>query len=136
MNRRTFLKTTTCALGAAYTAKAMAETAESQEEPKQFKSGEKPNIVFILSDQHNAKIMGHQGHPDVKTPNLDLMSKEGVRFDACITNNPICTPSRVSFLSGQYCHNHGYYALGGPNPKGLPTVLGHFRRVGYKTAAT
>ena len=95
----------------------------------------KPNILFILSDQHNAKVLGHQDHPDVKTPNLDRLAAEGVRFDNAITQNPICTPSRVSWLSGQYCHNHGYYGLSGPNPSGLPTVLGHFRRAGYRTAA-
>jgi choline-sulfatase/uncharacterized sulfatase len=94
-----------------------------------------PNVLFILSDQHNAKCLGHKDHPDVKTPNLDRLAEEGVRFDNCITQNCICTPSRVSFLSGQYCHNHGYYGLSGPNPNGLPTVLGHFRRHGYTTAA-
>ena len=90
-----------------------------------------PNIVFFLSDQHNAKFLGHKGHPNVKTPNIDRLAAEGVRFDNAITQNPICTPSRVCFLSGQYCHNHGYYGLSGPNPRGLPTVLGHFRRAGY-----
>lgn len=68
------------------------------------------NILLILSDQHNAKVLGCKGHPDVKTPNLDRMAAEGVRF--AITQNPICTPSRVSYLSGQYCHNHGYYREG------------------------
>jgi choline-sulfatase/uncharacterized sulfatase len=96
---------------------------------------DRPNVLFILSDQHNAKVLGHKGHPDVKTPNLDRMATEGVRFDNAITQNPICTPSRVSWLSGQYCHNHGYYGLSGPEPKGLPTVLGHFRKAGYRTAA-
>ncbi len=95
----------------------------------------RPNVIFILSDQHNAKVLSHKGHPDVKTPNLDRLAAEGVRCDNAITQNPICTPSRVSFLSGQYCHNHGIYGLGGPNPGGLPTVLGHFRRHGYATAA-
>ena len=95
----------------------------------------RPNILFILSDQHNAKVLGHQGHPDVKTPHLDRLASEGVRFDNAITQNPICTPSRVSFLSGQYCHNHGYYGLSGPHPGGLPTILGHFRRAGYRTGA-
>jgi choline-sulfatase/uncharacterized sulfatase len=95
----------------------------------------KPNIIFLLSDQHNAKVMGHKGHPDVQTPNLDKLAEEGVRFDNAITQNPICTPSRVSWLSGQYCHNHGYYGLDGPNPRGLPSILGHFRKSGYKTAA-
>jgi arylsulfatase len=94
-----------------------------------------PNILFILSDQHNAKVLGCRDHPDVQTPNLDRLAGEGVRFENAITQNPICTPSRVSWLSGQYCHNHGYYGLSGPNPGGLPTVLGHFRRHGYRTGA-
>jgi len=95
----------------------------------------KPNVLFILSDQHNAKVLGHKGHPDVKTPGLDRLAAAGVRFDNAITQNPICTPSRVSWLSGQYCHNHGYYGLSGPNPGGLPTVFAHFRRHGYRTGA-
>ncbi|MCF7838605.1 MAG: sulfatase-like hydrolase/transferase [Candidatus Marinimicrobia bacterium] len=98
-------------------------------------TNQQPNVLFILSDQHNAKVLGHQGHPDVRTPNLDRMAAGGVRCDNAITQNPICTPSRVSWLSGQYCHNHGYYGLSGPIPKGLPTVLGHFRKGGYRTAA-
>lgn len=94
-----------------------------------------PNILFIISDQHNAKVLGHKGHPDVKTPHLDRLAAEGVRFDNAITQNPICTPSRTCFLSGQYCHNHGYYGLSGPNPRGLPNLFGHFRRTGYRTSA-
>lgn len=93
-----------------------------------------PNILFILADQHNAKCLGAAGHPDARTPNLDRLAAEGVRFTNCIPQNPICTPSRVSFLSGQYLHNHGYYGLGGPTPW-LPNVLGRFRDAGYRTAA-
>ena len=95
----------------------------------------KPNVLFILSDQHNAKCLGHKGHPDVKTPHLDRLAKQGVRFDNAITQNPICTPSRMCFISGQYAHNHGYYGLSGPNPNGLPTIFGHFKQQGYRTAA-
>ena len=94
-----------------------------------------PNILFIVADQHNAKVLGHKGHPDARTPHLDRMAREGCRFDNAITQNPICTPSRVSFLSGQYPHNHGYYSLSGPNPGGLPNIFGHFRAAGYFTAA-
>jgi len=94
-----------------------------------------PNILFIISDQHNAKVLGHRGHPDVKTPNLDRLAAEGVRFENAITQNPICTPSRMCYHSGQYAHNHGYYGLDGPNPDGLPTIFGHFRNDGYATAA-
>ena len=71
----------------------------------------------------------------VQTPHLDRMAAEGVRFSSAITQNPICTPSRVSFLSGQYCHNHGYYGLSGPSPQGLPNIFGVFREAGYTTAA-
>lgn len=95
----------------------------------------KPNILWILSDQYNSKFLGHKGHPDVITPNLDRLASEGVRFDNAITQNPICTPSRVSWISGQYCHNHGYYGLSGPNPNGLPTIFGYFRQNGYTTGA-
>ena len=95
----------------------------------------RPNILFILADQHNAKVLGHEGHPDVKTPHLDHLAAQGTRFNTAITQNPICTPSRVSWHSGQYCHNHGYYGLSGPNPGGLPTIYGHFRRAGYRTGA-
>ena len=94
-----------------------------------------PNVLYIISDQHNAKVVGHKNHPDIVTPSLDRLATEGVRFDAAITQNPICTPSRVSFLSGQYCHNHGYYGLSGPNPRGLPNVFTHFGKHGYTTGA-
>ena len=94
---------------------------------------DRPNVLFILSDQHNAKVLGHKGHPDVQTPNMDRLAREGVRFDNAIAQNPICTPSRTSFLSGQYCHNHGYYGLSGPNPGGLPNLFGYFGQAGYAT---
>lgn len=94
-----------------------------------------PNVLFILSDQHNAKCLGHKGHPDVKTPCLDKLAVQGVRFDNAVTQNPICTPSRMCYISGQYAHNHGYYGLSGPNPNGLPTMFGHFRKHGYRTGA-
>ncbi len=94
-----------------------------------------PNVLWIISDQHNAKVLGHKGHPDVRTPHLDRLAAEGTRFENAVTQNPICTPTRVSYISGQYPHNHGYYGLSGPRPQGLPTVFGHFRRAGYRTAA-
>lgn len=95
----------------------------------------KPNILFVVADQHNAKVLGHQGHPHVQTPHLDRLASDGTRFDHAICQSPICTPSRVSFLSGQYCHNHGYYGLDGPRPQGLPSLFSHFRAAGYATAA-
>ncbi len=96
---------------------------------------DQPNVLFVISDQHNARVLGCQGHPDVQTPHLDKLAGQGTWLANAIPQSPICTPSRVCYFSGQYCHNHGYYGLDGPNPGGLPTVLGHFRRAGYRTGA-
>ena len=61
-----------------------------------------PNIVMICSDQHTARVMGCQGDPVVETPNLDALAADGCRFDSFYCNNPICVPSRMSFMSGRY----------------------------------
>lgn len=95
----------------------------------------KPNILMVLSDQHNAGLLGCAGHSQAITPNLDRLAAEGMRFSNAYTQNTICTPSRVSILSGQYCHNHGYYGLSGPAPSGLDNLMRHCRRFGYRTAA-
>ncbi len=94
----------------------------------------RPNILFVLSDQHNAQYMGCAGHPYAITPNMDRMAREGVRFENAVCQNTICTPSRICWHSGQYAHNTGVYGLSGPNVA-APTVFGHFRRQGYKTCA-
>jgi choline-sulfatase/uncharacterized sulfatase len=93
------------------------------------------NVLMVLSDQHNAGLLGCAGHPQARTPNLDEFARQGMRFTRAYTQNPISTPSRVSILSGQYCHNHGYYGLGGPQPARLPSLFHHFRTHGYRTAA-
>lgn len=93
------------------------------------------NVIMVIADQHHAGLMGCSGHPQALTPNLDHFATEGMRFQSAYCQNPICTPSRMSVLSGQYCHNTGYYGLSGPTPKSLPSLMGHFRRHGYRTAA-
>ncbi len=95
----------------------------------------KPNILMVLADQHNATQLGCAGHAQALTPNFDRFAASGVRFSQAYTQNTICTPSRVSILSGQYCHNHGYYGLSGPANAGLPNLMRHCRAHGYRTAA-
>jgi arylsulfatase A-like enzyme len=97
---------------------------------------QQPNILWIMSDQHNANCMGCAGHPDVRTPHLDRLAAEGVRFERAYCNNPICAPSRCSAISGQYPWTTGItgnrtHELDVPNPGTLPTVL---RQMGYQTA--
>lgn len=66
------------------------------------KTTKKPNVILIFSDQHNADVFGYQGHPDVKTPNLDAMAKGGVVFNRAYCQNAISAPSRMSMFTGLY----------------------------------
>ncbi|MEM6332203.1 MAG: sulfatase-like hydrolase/transferase [Planctomycetota bacterium] len=94
----------------------------------------RPNVIMVLADQHCAGLLGCAGHPQVQTPRLDAFAGSGVRFTEAYCQNPICTPSRVSILSGQYPHNTGYFGLAGPAPDRLPSLFGYFREHGYRTA--
>ncbi len=62
------------------------------------------NLLFILSDEHNPRVLGCNGHPQIKTPNLDRLAGSGTRFTAAYTNCPICVPARASLATGQYVH--------------------------------
>jgi N-acetylglucosamine-6-sulfatase len=67
----------------------------------------RPNIVFVLSDDHRWDYLGSAGHAFVDTRNLDRLAREGVRFSNAFVTTSLCTPSRASFLTGQYAHTHG-----------------------------
>ncbi len=62
----------------------------------------RPNILFIMSDEHDPGVTGCYGDPVVRTPNLDRLAANGVLFDGCYCNSPLCVPSRLSFTAGQY----------------------------------
>ena len=62
----------------------------------------KPNIVLILCDQLRAFDVGCYGNSVIRTPHIDRLAREGVRFETAVTNNPVCTPARSCLLSGQY----------------------------------
>ena len=62
------------------------------------------NLLVILSDEHNKRVMGCAGHPMVRTPNLDGLAARGTRFTSAYTNCPICVPARASFATGRYVH--------------------------------
>lgn len=92
----------------------------------------KPNILVLYCDQHSARALGCYGNKEVKTPNLDKLASEGIVMDNAFCNNPICTPSRMCMLSGQYVHNFGYYGLMGRKPENLPTMFTYFHELGYR----
>jgi choline-sulfatase len=62
------------------------------------------NTLIILSDEHNPRVLGAAGHPQIRTPNLDRLASRGTRFTAAYTNCPICVPARAAFATGQYVH--------------------------------
>jgi arylsulfatase A-like enzyme len=96
----------------------------------------KPNVLFIFSDQHNARCLSSAGHPDVKTPVLDKLASAGMRFENAYCQNPICTPSRMSVLSSLYPSTHGYYGLYGPEPSTpFYSMFRHFKEHGYRTGS-
>jgi N-acetylglucosamine-6-sulfatase len=67
----------------------------------------RPNIVFILVDDLRWDELGCAGHPYIKTPNIDRIAREGAMFRNAFMTTPLCSPSRASFLTGQYAHTHG-----------------------------
>lgn len=75
-------------------------------------SNRRPNIVLLMSDQHRFDAVGCYGNPQLHTPEMDAMAANGVVFETCYVQNPICSPSRASFATGQYVRNHGLWANG------------------------
>jgi len=67
----------------------------------------KPNILVIMSDEHNARVMGCDDNEIAQTPNLDGLSRRGIMFESCYCNSPLCVPSRLSFTSGKYASRVG-----------------------------
>ncbi len=94
----------------------------------------RPNILLLYTDQWRWDALGVNGNADVQTPHLDRLAAEGVNFDHCFVQNPVCMPSRASFLSGQYPSTLGITHMGVPVPEEtmtLPRLLGPY---GYYSA--
>ena len=67
------------------------------------------NLLFIMSDEHNKRVLGCYGHPTIRTPNFDRLAERGTRFTSAYTTCPICVPARASFATGQYVHQIRYW---------------------------
>ena len=72
------------------------------------------NVLVLMSDEHNARMLGSSGHQIVRTPNLDALAARGTRFSAAYCNSPICVPSRASFATGRYVHEIGAWDNAAP----------------------
>ena len=69
------------------------------------------NYVIFMPDEMRAESVGCYGHPFVETPNLDRLAEEGTLFEQCHVQNPVCSPCRCSFVTGQYPHTNGHRTL-------------------------
>ena len=67
----------------------------------------RPNIIFIMSDDHAYQAISAYGDKLIQTPNIDRLANEGARFDQCFVTNSLCSPSRAVILTGQYSHRTG-----------------------------
>lgn len=99
-------------------------------------SSKRPNIVFIMSDDHASHAMSCYGSKINQTPNLDRIANEGMRFDNCFCTNSICTPSRAVILTGLYSHmeGNGVLTLGDKLDGRKENVAKILQRNGYQTA--
>lgn len=128
------------AVGAAMATKAAGQTTR--------KAGTRPNIVFILADDMGWADLSCYGRPDYKTPHLDKLASQGMRFTNAYSAAPVCTPTRVGFHTGRYPARlpvgleepiHERSAIGERVkttgiPRDHPTVSSLIKAAGYKTA--
>jgi arylsulfatase A-like enzyme len=72
----------------------------------------RPNIIFFVPDSYRGDVLNHQGNGGAVTPNLDaVISNGGVSYKNAFAQNPVCTPSRCSFMTGWYPHTHGHRSM-------------------------
>ncbi|MCK4747348.1 MAG: sulfatase, partial [Bacteroidales bacterium] len=95
---------------------------------------EKPNVIFILTDQWRAQDLGYAGNQQVQTPNLDKLAKESVVFINAISNCPVCSPARASLLTGQYPLKHGIFYNDKPLSNEALSFAEVYKKNGYQTA--
>jgi arylsulfatase A len=102
---------------------------------------ERPNVVLFLSDDMGYSDLSCYGAKDIRTPNIDSLAKQGVKFTNAYSNGPVCTPTRCGLLTGRYQQRTGleWALVENDHGKGLipdrdPTLARYLKDVGYKTA--
>ncbi len=93
-----------------------------------------PNILMIMTDQQRFDSLGCYGTECIRTPNLDRLATEGLLFENCYVNNPVCTPSRASLFTGKEVPAHGVQRLHDVLPDEEVLFPQHLKRLGYTTA--
>lgn len=93
----------------------------------------RPNVIWVMSDQQRAMLLGCNGDPNVRTPHIDTLADMGVNFSSAVGGYPLCCPARGSMLTSRYPHHcvpgHEYQL-----PPEMPTIANVFNDNGYQTA--
>jgi N-acetylglucosamine-6-sulfatase len=97
-------------------------------------AAQRPNVLFILTDDQRWDAAGIAGHPYLKTPGIDRLGREGVYFRNAFCTTSLCSPSRASILSGLYAHAHGVVNNFTEYPQGLQSFPLALQSAGYDTA--
>ena len=133
MNRRVFNKLV-ASVGAGVTFDGFAWAANSSAKNK------KPNILFIITDQQHAKMMSCAGNKCLKTPAMDSLARDGMRFEKAYCSNPVCVPSRTSMATGvMSCRLGAHDNRAGMRIEQLPETVDRnslgkiMKRAGYAT---
>lgn len=80
-------------------------------EQQSLSTKKKTNVVFILTDNQGAWTLGCYGNPDIRTPHIDRLASQGMRFTRALSSNPVCSPTRATFLTGLIPSQHGLHSF-------------------------
>jgi arylsulfatase A-like enzyme len=134
LSRREFVSTVGAAAGTTLLSGCLS-TQQSKTIATADHRRPRPNVLLILTDQHRFDALGCAGNADVRTPNIDRLAGEGVRYENAFCPYPICTPSRYSIFSGLYVHQHRGTGNDSTLNPSIPTWPKALRAAGYRTAA-
>jgi arylsulfatase A-like enzyme len=95
----------------------------------------KLNVLYIISDQHRADHLSCSGNKVLKTPNIDRLARQGVRFTNAFCTNPMCMPNRATLITGVYPNIHGVRSNGMILSSEIPTIIQTLVKSGWHTAA-
>ncbi len=94
----------------------------------------RPNVIFMMADDHAYQAIGAYGSRLIETPNIDRLAEEGIRFDRAFVGNSICSPSRATLLTGKFSHANGLRNNINVFDGSQQTLQGLMQKVGYETA--
>jgi choline-sulfatase len=92
------------------------------------------NILIVMADQLNPFAVGCYGSAVARTPNIDRLAEQGIRFDAAYSSSPLCTPARYAFMTGRYVSRCGGYDNAAYLPSTVATFAHYLRMMGYRTS--